>query len=257
MRTVRSCAIGVAALAGALVLSSYSAPAQRAPAGSAARRPAIRDGHVPVPPRPRAVDTSQPDHGRRQRQAASSCTSAAVRRAVTRGGKITFDCGPRHKVIKMKTTAFVRNDRRPNVVIDGGGKITLSGVGKRRILYMNTCDPKLGWTTDHCQDQATPRLVLQNLTFTRGNSTGQRQEGGGGGAVFVRGGRSRSSTRASSTTAATTSGPTSAARRSGCWTSSTTGPSTSCTARSAVRRVTAAAAPTVGRCRASASPGWC
>jgi hypothetical protein len=119
----------------------------------------------------------------------TSCTSAAVRRAVRAGGKITFDCGPRPKVIKMHKTANVRNDRRPNVVIDGGGKITLSGMGKRRILYMNTCDPKLGWTTDHCQDQATPRLTLQNITFAHGNSIGQKQEGGGGGAVFVRGGR--------------------------------------------------------------------
>jgi len=83
------------------------------------------------------------------------------------------------------------NDARPNVVIDGGGKVTLSGAGKRRILYMNTCDPRLVWTTSHCQDQATPRLVLQNLTFVDGNATGQHQEGGGGGAVFVRGGQFR------------------------------------------------------------------
>ena len=45
------------------------------------------------------------------------------------------------------------------------------------------------WTTSHCNDQATPKLVLRNLTFTRGNSTGSLEEGGGGGAVFVRGGR--------------------------------------------------------------------
>jgi hypothetical protein len=54
---------------------------------------------------------------------------------------------------------------------------------------MNTCDPELGITTSHCQDQATPRLVLQNITLSDGNSTGSHQEGGGGGAVFVRGGR--------------------------------------------------------------------
>jgi hypothetical protein len=71
----------------------------------------------------------------------------------------------------------------------GGGKITLTGAGKRRILYMNTCDPRLGITTSHCQDQATPRLVLQNITLANGNSIGSRRDGGGGGAVFVRGGR--------------------------------------------------------------------
>jgi hypothetical protein len=73
--------------------------------------------------------------------------------------------------------------------IVGGGKVTLSGGDKRRVLYMNTCDPTLGITSSHCQDQSTPRLTLQNLTIARGNSTGQRTEGGGGGAVFVRGGR--------------------------------------------------------------------
>ena len=74
-------------------------------------------------------------------------------------------------------------------MIDGGGLVTLSGGGKHRILYQNTCDKRLVWTTSHCNDQATPKLVLRNLTFTRGNSTGSLEEGGGGGAVFVRGGR--------------------------------------------------------------------
>jgi len=59
----------------------------------------------------------------------------------------------------------------------------------RRILYMDTCDAAQHWTTDHCQDQPTPSLTVQNLTFTGGNATGQLQEGGGGGAILVRGGR--------------------------------------------------------------------
>lgn len=178
----------IVALVGALVLSSYSAPAGAAVDKGPPPAAGNPRGHVPVPPEGRAVDTSNPTrvigNG-----TARSCTSLKVRRAVRAGGKITFDCGPGRKVIRMKRTAVVRNDRRPNVVIDGGGKITLSGMGQRRILYMNTCDPKLGWTTDHCQDQATPRLVLQNITLKRGNSTGQHKEGGGGGAVFVRGGQ--------------------------------------------------------------------
>jgi hypothetical protein len=89
----------------------------------------------------------------------------------------------------LKKTAKVRNDRRATTVIDGGGKVTLSGRGKRRVFYMNTCDPALGITSSHCQDQSTPRLTLQNLTITHGNSTGLHSDGGGGGAVFVRGGR--------------------------------------------------------------------
>ena len=119
----------------------------------------------------------------------ASCTPAAFRTAVARGGTITFDCGPDPVTIVMDKTAEVHNDASRKVVIDGGGMVTLSGGGKHRILYQNTCDQRLVWTSSHCQDQATPKLVLRNLTFTRGNSTGDLEEGGGGGAVFVRGGR--------------------------------------------------------------------
>ena len=88
----------------------------------------------------------------------------------------------------MQETAKVVNTSR-RVVLDGRGKVTLSGGGKRRILYQDTCDKRQIWTTSHCDDQATPRLVVQNLTFANGNSTGETYEGGGGGAIFVRGGR--------------------------------------------------------------------
>jgi hypothetical protein len=118
----------------------------------------------------------------------ASCTSGAVVRAVRAGGRITFDCGPDPVVIVMRKTAKVVNTN-PVTVIDGGGLVTLSGAGKRRILYQNTCDPKQVWTTDHCQDQKDPLLVLRGLRLVRGDSTGERAEGGGGGAVFVRGGR--------------------------------------------------------------------
>jgi hypothetical protein len=74
------------------------------------------------------------------------------------------------------------------VVIDGGGKVTLSGADQRRILYMNTCDPAQVWTTSHCQDQAHPTLTVQNLTFANGRSSGTETMDGGG-AIFVRGGR--------------------------------------------------------------------
>ncbi|MBB5959494.1 hypothetical protein FHS29_006115 [Saccharothrix tamanrassetensis] len=89
----------------------------------------------------------------------------------------------------MTATAKVRNDSDPDVVIDGGGLVTLSGGGQRRILYLNTCDRAQGITTSHCQDQDHPRLTVQNLTFAGGDSSGETAEGGGGGAIFVRGGR--------------------------------------------------------------------
>ena len=79
----------------------------------------------------------------------------------------------------MAATAKVVNENR-RTVLDGGGKVTLSGGGQRRILYQNTCDAAQGHTTSHCQDQDHPELVLQNLTFADGNSTGERTEGGGG-----------------------------------------------------------------------------
>ena len=82
---------------------------------------------------------------------------------------------------------MVNTSRR--VVLDGRGKVTLSGGGQRRILYQNTCDRRQTWTTSHCDDQGTPRLTVQNLRLVDGNATGETLDGGGGGAIFARGGR--------------------------------------------------------------------
>jgi len=116
-----------------------------------------------------------------------SCTSQAVVDAVARGGIIVFDCGPDPVTIEMMEPARVFNDTGPEIVLDGGGLVTLSGRGQNRILYMNTCDPDLVWTTSHCQDQDHPSLAVQNLTFVDGNSKGADPDGGG--AIWVRGGR--------------------------------------------------------------------
>jgi hypothetical protein len=124
------------------------------------------------------------------RGTAASCTSAGVVAAVRAGGIIRFSCGREPVTIRMSTTAKVMNTS-PQVVLDGGGLVTLSGEGRHRILYLDTCDPAQVWTTSHCQDQASPKLVIQNLTFTNGDSSGQRFDGGGGGAIFARGGRLR------------------------------------------------------------------
>jgi hypothetical protein len=121
---------------------------------------------------------------------AASCTSQAVVAAVAAGGVITFSCGPSPVTILMTATARVINTSA-RVVLDGDGKVTLSGGGVHRILYMDTCDPHQVWTTPHCQDQSQPRLTVRNLTFLDGNSTGHHFDGGGGGAIFARGGRLR------------------------------------------------------------------
>jgi len=145
-------------------------------------------GGAAAPAEARAVDTSNPTRVVGTGTPAS-CTSAAVVEAVAAGGIITFACGPDPVTITLQATAKVVNANGPDVVLDGGNKVTLSGGGQRRILYMNTCDQAQGWTTSHCNDQDTPRLTVQNLTFADGNATGDTTDGGGGGAVFVRGGR--------------------------------------------------------------------
>jgi len=119
----------------------------------------------------------------------ASCTAAALRAAVARGGRIVFDCGKDTMTIVLDKPAKVYNDSLSPVVIDGGGKVALSGGGTSRILVMNTCDSTLHWTTSHCQDQPTPRLTVQNLSFVDGNAEAAG-EGltGGGGAIFARGG---------------------------------------------------------------------
>ena len=126
-------------------------------------------GTAVVPAAAQAVNTSNPTRVIGNGTAAS-CTSNAVVQAVAKGGIITFNCGPEHVTIPMTQTAKIVNNTGPEIVIDGGGKVTLSGQDQRRILYMNTCDQAQVWTTSHCQNQDHPRLTIQNLTFQAGNS---------------------------------------------------------------------------------------
>lgn len=155
--------------------------------GGIAARPGNPDGNCAIPDdaMPDSVATADRVVGDGTR---ASCTAAAFRSAVAHGGKIRFDCGPDTMTIVMDAPAKVFNDSLPDIVIDGGGKIALSGAGRTRILYMNTCDPAQHWTTSHCQDQDHPRLTVRNLTFVDGNSEFET-EFDGGGAIWVRGGR--------------------------------------------------------------------
>ena len=139
-----------------------------------------------VPAAARAMDSSVPDQVLGD-GTPESCTGEAVVAAVAAGGVIVFDCGPDPVTITMTETAKVFNDTGPEIVIDGGGLVTLSGDGRRRVLYMNTCDPDQVWTTSHCQNQDHPQLTVQNLTFINGYTLGGDPDGGG--AIFVRGGR--------------------------------------------------------------------
>ncbi len=145
------------------------------------------DGDCAVPRDAAAVDTAEPDRVVGTGTPAS-CTGDAFIDAVALGGKIRFDCGPDPVVIELDRPAKVFNDASDEVSIDGQGKVTLSGRGQSRILYMNTCDEAQHWTTDHCDNQDTPRLTVQNLTFIDANSKAEG-EFDGGGAIWVRGGR--------------------------------------------------------------------
>jgi hypothetical protein len=146
------------------------------------------DGTCAVPAEAQAEDTSKATNVIGTGTPAS-CTSAAVVAAVAKGGIITFDCGPDPMTITLTETAKIVNDTGPKIVIDGGGKVTLSGGGKVRILYQNTCDQKQKYTTSHCQNQDSPQLTVQNLTFVDGSAKGASTPPEGGGAIFVRGGR--------------------------------------------------------------------
>jgi hypothetical protein len=171
-------------------------PSQAAAASSAATtsggsppRAGNPDGHATVPAAGQAVDTSHPDHVIGNGTPAG-CTSAAVVQAVAEGGIITFDCGPKPVTITMTATAKVVNTSH-EVVLDGGGKVTLSGGGSTRILYMNTCDAAQTYTTSDCWEQQWPQLVVQNLTFTDAYSATQESKTAsyGGGAIFDEGGQ--------------------------------------------------------------------
>ena len=146
-------------------------------------------GKAPVPAAARAVGTRRPNHVVGNGTPAS-CTSAAVVRAVAKGGIITFNCGPSAVTIMMTATAKVVNSHR-RTVIDGGGKVTLNGGGKHRILYMNACDPKQVITTDDCWEQQWPLLVVQNLTFRNAYSGVHQTKTShyGGGAIYAQGGQ--------------------------------------------------------------------
>jgi hypothetical protein len=172
--------------------ANTAAAAPATTSAQAARPPAAGNpgGHAYVPPAGRAVSTARPTRviGR---GTPASCTSQAVVQAVARGGLITFSCGAKPVTITMTATAKVVNTSQ-QVVLNGGGKVTLSGGGRHRILYMNTCDKNQVWTTSHCQDQATPRLTVENLTFTRGDAPGHSPAdigSGSGGAIYAQGGQ--------------------------------------------------------------------
>ncbi len=155
--------------------------------------PGNPDGHCPVPAGAAAVDTSQPTtvvgDGTLE-----SCTPDAFEAAVHEAGIITFNCGPDPVTITLAHQVEIINDsglnKNGDTVIDGGGKVTLSGGGRTRILYQNGCEARLHWITPNCDHYEHPHLVVQNLTFADGYAPNPVPGLGfsAGGAIYVESG---------------------------------------------------------------------
>jgi hypothetical protein len=117
----------------------------------------------------------------------SSCTAAALDAAIQKAGVITFNCGADPVTIALTQQIRINNQggtsQLGDTLIDGGGKVTLSGGGTSRILYLNACEPP--YNSDHCDTFEHPHLTVQNLKFTGGNVNDPTD---GGGAIFANGG---------------------------------------------------------------------
>lgn len=104
---------------------------------------------------------------------ADSCTEQALASAVAAGGVVTFDCGGEHTIAVTRTIDVVTD-----VVIDGGGEITLDGGSQARILAIPSSF-----------ERSDPSLTVQRVTLRNGSApdAGDDTERGGG-AIWRRGG---------------------------------------------------------------------
>jgi hypothetical protein len=186
--------IGMGLLVGVLAGATFAVGQSKAGTISDIGNP---NGHFPVPAAGQAVSTGHPNHVIGNGTPAS-CTSSAVVRAVAEGGVITFKCGAQPVTILMMATASVAKTEH-SVVLDGGGLVTLSGGGQRRVLFSDTCAGT--WSTSDCMSQPYPQIVVQNITFEDGfdgthqatctANVPQCWYGGvdGGGAIYAQGGQ--------------------------------------------------------------------
>jgi hypothetical protein len=150
------------------------------------------DGHATLPAEGQAEDVSSPTTVIGTGTPAS-CTGDAFVAAVAKGGIITFNCGPDPVTIVLTSTAKVFNDKGTKLVIDGGNKVSLSGGGTTRILYMATCDKAQVYPPGpgDCNTNPGVQLVVQNITFVDGSAKGIPEgtnNDGGGGAIHAQGG---------------------------------------------------------------------
>ncbi len=107
---------------------------------------------------------------------AASCTEPALDAAIAKGGVITFSCGAAPVTLTVTSEKAIKTD----TILDGGGKITLSGGGATRILHVASA-----W------DQTSPHVTVQHLSFEKGFTTdapNTKATDQGGAAIFREGG---------------------------------------------------------------------
>jgi hypothetical protein len=126
---------------------------------------------IALPAEASPVDTSSPDHVVGN-GAPGSCTFAALKDAVEAGGTITFNCGDGLVTIPIEqtlrppwTNAYARPKPAPvTTVIDGGNKVTLDGLGLRRIIH---------WEHEGSWLNNDDLLVLQRIRLINGKAVPQ------------------------------------------------------------------------------------
>ncbi|NJN18715.1 MAG: hypothetical protein HC822_21895 [Oscillochloris sp.] len=110
----------------------------------------------------------------------TDCTEAALRAALANGGQITFNCGP--NPIEIDITAPLVTSATEDIVLDGGGLVTLNGNDTTRILEKPF--------TPGSQDDKTlgNDITLQNIRFINGRAPAAASTRDGdarGGAIWV------------------------------------------------------------------------
>jgi len=193
---LRRAAVLLVAMATTVSWAVASPAAARVPAAPAAVAiPNVGLPTVNAPVVNRVIGTGTPE----------SCTSSRVAAAVKKGGNISFNCGPNPVTIVLSSTLYTCNTDTCKhawqggrtvtaMTMDGGGLVTLKAGTTRGIFYANTCEVTLGWISDRCDLQTTPRITFKNIGFSNGNATkgpwGKASVGGGGGggAIAMRGG---------------------------------------------------------------------
>jgi hypothetical protein len=140
-----------------------------------------------VPANGKPADTSSPTTVVGSGSAAS-CTLAALKTAVEKGGVITFSCGSAPLTIAVD--AAITLPTSTNTIIDGGNLVTLDGGGASQIFNFNSP----GWRTNDTQ------VTLQHLALVNGKTTptmaiapapspcSQGWDDGQGGALYMRDG---------------------------------------------------------------------